>query len=322
VLKKTGSIYLHCDYRASHYLKMVMDEIFGVENFINEIVWCYKSGGASPKHHFSRKHDVILFYSRSENYIFNPQQEKSYNRDLKPYRFAGVQEYQDEIGWYTMVGMKDYWQIDMVGRTSSERVGYPTQKPAALLERIIKASSKEDDWVLDPFCGCGTTLIAANQLNRRWIGIDIDTSLRNKGELPTAFTVIKNRNGMLFDQSQYISRDLKEIQEMGSHEFEDWVNEFYKADKPSPDKGVDGITYDGIPIQSKTHIIKYPVLSEFITNAKLHPNVLKPVKKVILISQKGFDDGARQRMYEIETTEGIKVVLDTPAGMLGEFIKT
>ena len=143
ILKPTGSIYLHCDPTMSHYLKLVMDAIFGRKNFRNEIVWCYKSGGASPGRHFSRKHDTILFYVKGSNYCFNQQREKSYNRDLKPYRFAGVREYEDDTGWYTMVGMKDYWNLPMVGRTSTERIGYPTQKPLSLLEIIIKASSSD-----------------------------------------------------------------------------------------------------------------------------------------------------------------------------------
>ena len=173
ILKATGSIYLHCDPTASHYLKELMDAIFDWKNFRNELVWCYKSGGASPKRYFSKKHDLIFWYSKSGDYLFNPQEEKSYNRGLKPYRFKGVQEYQDEIGWYTLVGMKDYWQIDMVGRTSKERLNYPTQKPLALYERIIKASSNPDDLVLDPFAGCATTCVAAERLGRQWTGIDI-----------------------------------------------------------------------------------------------------------------------------------------------------
>ena len=117
---------------------------------------------------------MLFYYFLSQNqYIFNSQTEKSYNRQLKPYRFKDVKEYCDEIGWHTIVGMKDYWEIDMVGRTSKERTGYPTQKPTALYERIIRASSNENDIVLDPFAGCATTLIAAERLNRQWVGIDI-----------------------------------------------------------------------------------------------------------------------------------------------------
>ena len=173
VLAEDGSIYLHIDHTAHAYTKALMDAIFGQRNFRNEIVWCYKSGGASPSKYFSRKHDTILRYSKGPTYCFNAQKEKSYNRDYKPYHFSGVAEYQDEVGWYTMVGMKDYWQIDMVGRSSGERYGYPTQKPLELYERIIRASSNQGDMVLDPFCGCATTPIAAERLGRQWAGMDI-----------------------------------------------------------------------------------------------------------------------------------------------------
>ena len=172
LLKKSGNIIVHCDHHASHYIKVEMDKIYGPGNFINEIAWCYKSGGASPKRYFSRKHDTLLFYSRSESYTFNHQQEKSYNRGLKPYHFAGVKEYQDEIGWYTIVGMKDYWEIDMVGRTSSERIGYPTQKPEKLIERVISSCSPEGGVVADFFTGGGTTAVVAQRLGRRWIVCD------------------------------------------------------------------------------------------------------------------------------------------------------
>ena len=172
VLKPSGSIFLHCDPGASHYLKLLMDAIFGINQFQNEIVWSYKSGGATSRR-FSRKHDIILFYSKDRARLnFNPLREKSYNRKLKPYHFKGVREYRDEVGWFTMVNMKDVWQMDMVGRTSRERTGYPTQKPEALLERIILAGTKEGELVLDPFCGSGTTLAVAERLDRRWIGID------------------------------------------------------------------------------------------------------------------------------------------------------
>ncbi len=178
VLKPTGSFYYHCDWHASHYVKVLLDspDLFGYANFQNEIVWCYRSGGASPRRRFSRKHDIILFYSKTGDYVFNGLREKSYNRGLKPYRFQGVEEYHDEAGWYTQVGMKDYWEINMVGRTSGERLDYPTQKPLALLERIVSASSNAGDVVLDAFCGSGTTLAAAHNLGRRWIGMDISAA--------------------------------------------------------------------------------------------------------------------------------------------------
>ncbi|MGY4648398.1 DNA methyltransferase [Mycobacterium sp. URHB0021] len=174
VLKPTGSLYLHCDPTMSHYLKILLDAIFAPPGgFVNEIIWSYKSGGAS-KAHFSRKHDTIFLYAKdNKKRKFNTQKEKSYNRGFKPYRFKGVEEFQDDVGWYTMVNMVDVWQINMVGRTSSERLGYATQKPLKLVERIIEASSDAGDLVLDPFCGCGTSVDAAQRLNRRWIGIDV-----------------------------------------------------------------------------------------------------------------------------------------------------
>ena len=172
LLSEHGSIYVHLDYHAGHYIKILMDEIFGKENFINEIVWCYKSGGVGNSA-FSKKHDNILFYRKNmDNCIFHILKEKSYNRGLKPYHFKGIEEFQDDIGWYTLVNCKDYWNIDMVGRSSDERVDYATQKPEALLERIIKASSNEGSIVADFFAGSGTTGAVAEKLGRRWIMCD------------------------------------------------------------------------------------------------------------------------------------------------------
>jgi len=321
VLKKTGSIYLHCDYRASHYLKMIMDEILGEDNFQNDIIWRYAWGIHITKR-WNRKHDNILFYTKSNKWTFNAyevmdKREAEVLRRLatgspKATWAADKSKHPDK----TMKLPSDTWDIPTIDGTAKERLGYPTQKPETLLERIIKASSNEGDLVLDPFCGCGTTVIVASKLNRQFIGIDIDTSERKQGELPTAFTVIKNRSHELFEQARYISRDLSEVLEMNPKQFEDWVNEYYYAEKPYPDKGIDGITPDGIPIQVKTHKIGYKVLSQFLTDAEYHPGVTQPITKVIVVSQIGFDDGARQRKFEIETKEGIEVSLITPEDIL------
>jgi site-specific DNA-methyltransferase (adenine-specific)/adenine-specific DNA-methyltransferase len=172
LLADDGSIYVHCDWRVNAHLRAVMDEVFGSNNTLNHIIWSYSSGGASPNF-FGRKHDDILLYTKSQTYTFNPTKEKSYNRGLKPYRFKGVEEFKDEIGWYTLVYARDVWKIDMVGRTSGERVDYPTQKPEALLDRIIKASTNESDLVADFFCGSGTTPAVAEKLGRKWIATDL-----------------------------------------------------------------------------------------------------------------------------------------------------
>lgn len=171
LLADDGLIWVHLDWHAAHYVKVFMDEIFGEKNFVNEIIWTYKSGGSGKKH-FSRKHDTILVYSKTGTYRFYPQQEKSYNRQLKPYRFKGVKEYKDEVGWYTMVSMKDVWNIDMVGRTSAERTGYATQKPEQLIARMMESCTREGDLCADFFCGSGTLPAVAAAKNRRFIACD------------------------------------------------------------------------------------------------------------------------------------------------------
>ena len=168
-LKDAGSILLHCDWRMSHRLRCLLDDVFGEKNFINEIIWCYKSGGASQKKCFSRKHDNIFLYSKGKKYTYNPMQEKSYNRGLKPYKFKGVKEFKDDVGWHTLVNQKDVLNFDMIGRTSKERIGYRTQKPESLLKRLIEACSNKGDLVLDCFGGSGTTAAVAYKLGRDFI---------------------------------------------------------------------------------------------------------------------------------------------------------
>lgn len=178
VLREDGSIYLHCDQTASHYLKATMDAIFGWKNFINEVVWCYKTGGSS-KNYFAKKHDILLFYAKNKSrYTFNTQQEKSYMGVGYNTGNKNVSLFYDEkagmFGPHTLVNAKDWWEIPMIATSNkTERYGYPTQKPLALYEKIIKASSNKGDVVLDPFCGCATTLIAAERLERQWVGADI-----------------------------------------------------------------------------------------------------------------------------------------------------
>ena len=179
VLKPKGTIYLHCDPTASHYLKTMMDAVFGKDNFRNEIVWCYRGGGV-PKSDFSRKHDIILRYSKTKNVTFNvddirvPYSQETQDRlRYRAKSFRGDRTYDNydmnEKGKHP----EDWWVMQPIMPSSKERTGYPTQKPLVLLERIIKASSNPDDIVLDPFCGCATTCIAAESLQRQWIGIDL-----------------------------------------------------------------------------------------------------------------------------------------------------
>ena len=192
ILADDGLIWVHIDWHMSQYIRILLDEIFGSENFVNEVVWQYKSGGSNTRH-FARKHDTILVYSKSQGYYFNPLKEKSYNRDFKPYRFSGVEEFEDENGWYTMVNMRDVWNIDMVGRTSSERNGYATQKPEALLRRIVESSCPEGGICADFYAGSGTLAAAAGDMGRKFISSDA-------GELATEISIKRlAEKGISFD---------------------------------------------------------------------------------------------------------------------------
>ena len=182
LLKPTGSLYFHCDTTVSHGIKLVLDAIFGAKNFKNEIVWHYRKW-STGKYSFQRNHDVIFFYSRSINdteRIFNQLFMDRAKSTIKRFGKSKIHSGYDHDGRRIPSQMKeeesmgvrqdDVWDI---GRVPPIKQLYPTQKPCSLLERIIKASSNQDDIVLDPFCGCGTTIDVANQLKRQWIGIDI-----------------------------------------------------------------------------------------------------------------------------------------------------
>jgi len=244
LLKPTGSIYLHCDPVASHYLKMILDGVFGANNFQNEIVWAYRTGGAS-KTRFARKHDIIFLYGKGEPRTFNLPKEKAYTRSES--RKAGAvnygggtaEFYEDENGVYNLVNMRDVWDIPYIGSTDKERLGYPTQKPLALLERIVSASSNAGDVVLDPFCGCGTTIEAAMNLNRQFIGIDISMYALNviqKQRLKDARFKI---DGIPADM-----QSARAMAEANPFAFEKWavhlIPGFVANNKQRGDGGVDG----------------------------------------------------------------------------------
>ena len=256
VLKKTGSLYLHCDPTASHYLKIVLDAIFGKNNFRNEIVWCYSRPSAPGQRQLSRVHDIIFWYSKGSLWQFHP--------DLirQPYAEASINRegYSGGASKMTKGGKvelkeggkfpEDWIYIPPLKGNSAEYLGYPTQKPEALLERIIKASSNEGDLVLDPFCGCGTTVSVAERLKRNWVGIDITT---------LAINLVKRRLRGQFGlgPKQIITDGLptdlaaaKEMFAKDAFQFEYWALDLINA-MPGPskskdnmrgaDKGIDGV---------------------------------------------------------------------------------
>jgi len=156
VLAPSGSILLHCDWRCSHHLRLLLDEIFGPEQFVNHLVWAYGLGGSSPRR-FSRKHDDVLFYAKSEEYYFNPPLVPATSNRMK--------------GKLKKAG--DVLNVPSINNMALERTGYPTQKPLALLTLLVKACCPPDGLVLDPFCGSGTTLVAAAMSGREVCGIDV-----------------------------------------------------------------------------------------------------------------------------------------------------
>ena len=179
VLKSTGSIYLHCDPTASHYLKELMDAVFGKRNFRNEIAWCYRGAGY-PRMDFGRRHDLLLRYSKTKTYHFNVDAVREEYAEATKARFSHHIGNKRKTGDYGLQTLNpkgkhpdDWWQIQPIAPSAKERVGYPTQKPLPLYERIIRASSNPGDMVLDPFAGCATTCVAAERQGRQWVGIDI-----------------------------------------------------------------------------------------------------------------------------------------------------
>jgi len=237
VLKQTGSFYYHCDWHASHYIKMILDsdKLFGYPNFQNEIIWHYTVGGKSQRR-FARKHDTILFYTKGSEYTFNgkavgvPRKTGVHSMGGKIGTDEQGRRYQDKrtkegkyYRYYLDEGKipEDVWLMESIQSQDKERLGYPTQKPEALLERIIKASSNEGDVVLDAFCGCGTTLVVAQREKRRWIGIDIS---------PTACRVMAKRmesNFYMKEGKDFWVRDLpktaEELRQYPPFEFQNWA---------------------------------------------------------------------------------------------------
>ncbi len=269
VLKPTGSFYLHCDPTASHYLKLILDAIFVANggDYRNEIIWAYESGGR-PKQDFGRKHDVIFRYTKSKQWVFNSNDiglsrqltrrnhmKRGIDEDGRVFhsiRSAGkIYKYYDDEG----VIPSDVWtEFSHLQQKDPERLGYPTQKPEALLERIIKVSSNEGDMVLDAYCGCGTTIAVAERLKRQWIGIDITYQSialilrRLEGQYGADILNNITLNGIPRDMDSAKALALKKDDRVRK-EFEKWAvltytnNRAIINDKKGGDKGIDGTAF-------------------------------------------------------------------------------
>lgn len=266
VLKPTGSLFLHCDPNASAYLKLMLDAIFGRENFRNEVIWDYSFRLMDLPRFFNRKHDDILFYAKSPAAYFKMPKTEWTREDLIRSRKQKIHTDPEGLEWIWMPGgrghsknklrrvdeiisggkaISDVWPIPIISSSSRERVGYPTQKPLALLHRIIEAASREGEVVFDPFCGCGTTVEAAESLGRGWIGIDIShyavtvietRLLKLKRSRPTAPYEVHGRPVDMEGARELARRD--------KYQFQWWAAWKLGAQtyggKKGGDKGVDG----------------------------------------------------------------------------------
>ena len=304
VLKDTGSFYLHCDWHASHYLKLMLDKVFGYHNFRNEIIWKRSQTRSSISKIFRRAHDVLLFYTKGNDYIYNIQYRELSEASKKLYSKKDEQGYYQSVPilvsgrrkgetgkswrgidpntrgkegmhWVTMpdklekydkeglivwpskeggtprlkyylkdtkgVPCNDLWDdIPLISSSSAESMGFPTQKPEALLERITMTSSNKNDLMLDPFCGCGTAMAVAQRLGRKWIGMDIS---------PTAISLIEKRlaklgavKGKDFDTIG-MPTTISELRSLEPREFQNWAINEMKAKhskKFISDMGIDG----------------------------------------------------------------------------------
>jgi DNA modification methylase len=287
LLKATGSIYLHCDWHAGHYLKVMMDDVFGYKNFRNEIVWCYRGGGR-PKKDFPRKHDTIFRYSKTDEYYFNPdpiripyEAEGKNRTDISMWGRHGDIDRDKQYGPHPLGKVpEDWWLIDQLNANDPRRLGYPTQKPPELLERIILSSSKEGDLVFDPFCGCGTTLIVAQKYRRRWLAIDVS---------PTACKLMKReveKFGAKGVDIIGLPMSLEELKTLNPFEFQNWIIGAIGgtvSEKKVKDLGIDGYTFmERDPIQVKQQ-------------EKVGRKVVDEFETAIVRSQEGRLKAAKER---------------------------
>lgn len=309
ILKPTGTLFLHCDWHASHYLKVMLDEVFGPKNMRNEIIWCYRGGGV-PKTAFARKHDTIFFYSKGNEWTFHPQYVPYSASTQEVTGRTGQRVNKTEIDLERGAHMPDWWvDINSLQTWQQERLGWPTQKPEALLERIIVSTTDPDDIVLDPFCGCGTAITVAEKQHRQWIGIDIS---------PTAVGLMKRRVekagarnvklvGMPVTPSQ--------LRELKPFEFQNWVIQRFNgthSTRKSGDMGIDGhsfMTHDPIQVKRSDNVGRN-VVDNFETAMEREG---RTTGYIVAFS---FTKGAKEEVARVRAAKGLDIKLVTVEAML------
>ena len=257
VLKETGSIFVHCDRNASHYLKVLLDKIFGVSNFKSEIIWSYKRWSNSKKG-LLNNHQVIFFYSKTSHFKFNriyTDYSETTNIDqilqerVRNEKGKAVYKYNADgdivIGQSKKgVPLSDVWEIPYLNPKAKERVGYPTQKPILLLEQILRLVTDEGDFVIDPFVGSGTTVVAAKMMQRKYLGIDI---------LPAAVDLAKQRlESLVKTESFLLKKGKKAYQNLSDFQMD--ILKHFQAVPVQRNSGIDGFLkeyIDGRPVSIK-----------------------------------------------------------------------
>lgn len=309
ILRDDGSLFVHIDKSASHYVKVLLDEIFGIDNFRSEIIWCYKRW-SNGKRGLLNNHQVIFFYSKSKLFKFNTlytdysattNLDQIFQERVRDSRGKAVYK-KDKNGKVVIGGPKkgvplsDVWEIPFLNPKAKERVGYPTQKPILLLERIIKIVTDENDLVFDPFCGSGTTLVAAKLLNRRYFGIDISKDAVNLAisrlELPVRSESVLLKKG----KAAYLNKD----------DFELSILNALNAKPVQRNRGIDGYLdryIDGKPVPIKIQK-KDQSLSSAIQELSASKKGVESLVRIVVKTNTVEDEC----LFEKESLEDVKII--------------
>jgi len=312
-LNETGALCLHCDYRASHYLKISLDRLFGADHFKDEIIWHY-TGGSRPKSHVPKKHNTIFRYLKGKEGVFNEDEIREPYAATSGYAKSGIVSKAGKKYEPNPKGkiIDDIWEIPIINPMSSERLGYPTQKPIKLLSRVIKVFSNQGDIILDPFCGCGTTLEAATRHNRKWIGIDVS---------PVACRVMKKRieslEGVVNVEIRGLPVSPKDLKKYDAFKFQDYVCKKLKGkptERKSSDMGIDGQTLENhIPIQVKqSERVGRNVIDNFETAIR------RKRKKTGIVVAFSFTNSSYEEVARVKRDEDLEIELIT----IEELLKT
>ncbi len=323
LLKSTGSIYVHLDYHAVHYVKVEMDKIFGFDNFKNEVLWCYEKPTSGKAKHWPRTNDTLLFYTKENDgeHTFNidavriPHSEKT-KANYKPGLKGSTYGYDIKLNDKGKVPW-NWWVIAPAYKSLRENIGYPTQKPEALLERIIKTSSNEGDVVADFFCGGGTTLAVAQRLGRRWIGCDISRiAVAITADRVTNVVMQSNNEGKQAVQQTIVPipdisieywgiYEIPALTKLNDNEFRRFVISAYNGRPASADDEVHGYK-EGIPLYVGSSSQEKPITKDQVIDFAKTLRTKKGKNHGIMLAW-AFAPSAQVAAAKLEEEKGVSV---------------